>query len=114
MRHGCNRVLCLRSFFFARSCSDPRSRALQIKIVELEARAEAAEMKLKTAQVGMRKAQQELEEFQNNAKKVEERVTQAEARAGDSERKGRNLLKVRRMSMSSPSLGCVLFVDCVG
>lgn len=29
----------------------------------------------------------------NNSKKMEERVTQAEARAGDNERKGRNLLK---------------------
>jgi chromosome segregation ATPase len=66
---------------------------LKIKIVELEARAEAAEMKLKTAQVGMRKAQQELEEAQATIKKNEDRVNQAETRAGENERKGRNLLQ---------------------
>lgn len=64
-----------------------------MKIVELEARAEAAEMKLKTAQTGMRKAQQDLEEHVNNSKKVEDRVNQAETRAGDAERKGKVLLK---------------------
>jgi chromosome segregation ATPase len=66
---------------------------LKMKIVELEARAEAAEMKLKTSLVGMRKAQQELEEAQANIKKNEDRVNQAETRAGENERKGRNLLQ---------------------
>ena len=64
-----------------------------MKIVELEARAEAAEMKLKSAQVGLRKAQTDLEESNNTLKKNEARVEQAEKRAGDNERKGRNLLQ---------------------
>ena len=66
---------------------------MKMKIVELEARAEAAEMKLKSAQVGLRKAQTDLEESNNTLKKNEARVEQAEKRAGDNERKGRNLLQ---------------------